>query len=238
MRRLAVAVFNTPCTVIMGVVAGRAVYVELNSGERLEEPVNVSIDSAEPRIGEGELLSGHIAITSLSTTIVKAVALSKPAYVLELGGLRPLARGAVSVRGVRAREFSAWEQVWNKPVYLSAESPTLVACASRAGPLLNITVAPSDVELASVIAATTDALKGAGEVSLNCTCRLRALPCEVFAVKGSAYALARFYLNSSSPKWATVLFVAGEGGITLHSVEVELPEAARAARELAKYLLK
>ena len=50
---------------------------------------------------------------------MKAVALGHPAYMLDLGGLRPLLRKAVPTRSVKGREFGGWEQVWNKPIFLS-----------------------------------------------------------------------------------------------------------------------
>jgi hypothetical protein len=80
-----VASFTTPCTVVVGVVSQKVVYLEVDSGKRVEEPVGVDVESAEPRV-DREFLSGHVALTSFGTTIVKAVALGRPAYVLDLGG--------------------------------------------------------------------------------------------------------------------------------------------------------
>jgi hypothetical protein len=117
-----VASFTTPCTVALGVVSQKVVYLEVDSGKRVEEPVGVDVESAEPRV-DREFLSGHVALTSFGTTIVKAVALGHPAYVLDLGGLRPLLRKAVPTRSVKGREFGAWEQVWNTPIFLSDKNP-------------------------------------------------------------------------------------------------------------------
>ncbi|WP_148682345.1 hypothetical protein [Pyrobaculum neutrophilum] len=229
------ASFNTPCTVVVGVSSGRAVYLEVESGRRVEEHVGVDVDSVEPR-ADGDFLAGHVAFTSFATTIVKAVALRRPAYVLDYGGLRPLPQRAVAVSNVKAREFGAWEQVWNKPVYLSASGATVVVGASRAGSLLHINAVPSDVELAKRIWATAGVLQRAGELSLNCTCRLGLMPYEVFVSRGNRYVVAKFYLNASSPRSRRAFFIAGEGGNVVERREVDVGEAEVVAYEFIKLL--
>ncbi|WP_258870644.1 hypothetical protein [Pyrobaculum aerophilum] len=141
------ATFDTPCVVALGVVKNKVFYLEVESGKKAEEYIGVEIDSAEPGIS-GEFITGHLAIASFSTTIVKGVALAKPVYVLDLEGLKPLAKRAVTLRHVKAREFGAWEPVWNKPLYLTDASPSVAVGVSRAGSLLHINAVPSDIELA------------------------------------------------------------------------------------------
>jgi hypothetical protein len=230
-----VASFTTPCTVVMGVVSQKAVYVEVDSGKRVEEPVGVDLESAEPRV-DGEFLSGHLAFTSFGTTIVKAVALGRSAYVLDLGGLRPLVRKAVTTRSVKDREFGSWEQVWNKPIFLSDRNPTVAVGASRAGALLHLNAVPSDVELAKKVWAVAGVLQKAGALTLNCICRLGLMPVEVTAVRGNRYVLAKFYLNASSPRSRKVFFIVGEGGNVIQRMEVDVAEAEATAYELLKYV--
>jgi hypothetical protein len=230
-----VASFTTPCTVVMGVVSQKAVYVEVDSGRRVEEPVGVDLESAEPRV-DGEFLSGHLAFTSFGTTIVKAVALGRSAYVLDLGGLRPLMRKAVTIRNVKDREFGSWEQVWNKPIFLSDRNPTVAVGASRAGALLHLNAVPSDVELAKKVWAVAGVLQKAGALTLNCVCRLGLMPVEVTAIRGNRYVLAKFYLNTSSPRSRKVFFIVGEGGNVIQRMEVDVAEAEAAAYELLKYV--
>jgi hypothetical protein len=230
-----VASFNTPCTVALGVVSQRVVYLEVESGKRVEEVVGVDIDSAEPRIS-GEFLTGHVAFTSFGTTIVKAVALGRPAYVLDLGGLKPLVRRAISLKNIKGREFGAWEEVWNKPVFLTDSNPTVAVGASRAGSLLHINAVPSDVELAKKVWAVAGVLQRAGALALNCTCRLGLMPVEVTAIRGNRYIVAKFYLNSASPRSKKVFFIAGEGGNVLQRKEVEISEAELTAYEFVGIL--
>jgi hypothetical protein len=230
-----VASFTTPCTVVMGVVSQKAVYVEVDSGKRVEEPVGVELESAEPRV-DGEFLSGHLAFTSFGTTIVKAVALGRAAYVLDLGGLRPLVRKAVTTRSVKDREFGSWEQVWNKPIFLSDRNPTVAVGASRAGALLHLNAVPSDVELAKKVWAVAGVLQKVGALTLNCVCRLGLMPVEVTAVRGNRYVLAKFYLNASSSRSRKVFFIVGEGGNVIQRMEVDVAEAEAAAYELLKYV--
>jgi hypothetical protein len=230
-----VASFTTPCTVVMGVVSQKAVYVEVDSGKRVEEPVGVDLESAEPRV-DGEFLSGHLAFTSFGTTIVKAVALGRSAYVLDLGGLRPLVRKAVTTRSVKDREFGSWEQVWNKPIFLSDRNPTVAVGASRAGALLHLNAVPSDVELAKKVWAVAGVLQKAGALTLNCVCRLGLMPVEVTAIRGNRYVLAKFYLNASSPRSRKVFFIMGEGGNVIQRMEVDVAEAEAAAYEFLKYV--
>jgi hypothetical protein len=230
-----VASFTTPCTVVMGMVSQKAVYVEVDSGKRVEEPVGVDLESAEPRV-DGEFLSGHLAFTSFGTTIVKAVALGRVAYVLDLGGLRPLVRKAVTTRSVKDREFGSWEQVWNKPIFLSDRNPTVAVGASRAGALLHLNAVPSDVELAKKVWAVAGVLQKAGALTLNCICRLGLMPVEVTAVRGNRYVLAKFYLNASSPRSRKVFFIVGEGGNVIQRMEVDVAEAEATAYELLKYV--
>jgi len=230
-----VASFTTPCTVVMGVVSQKAVYVEVDSGKRVEEPVGVDLESAEPRV-DGEFLSGHLAFTSFGTTIVKAVALGRSAYVLDLGGLRPLVRKAVTTRSVKDREFGSWEQVWNKPIFLSDRNPTVAVGASRAGALLHLNAVPSDVELAKKVWAVAGVLQKAGALTLNCVCRLGLMPVEITAIRGNRYVLAKFYLNVSSPRSRKVFFIVGEGGNVLQRIEVDAAEAEATAYELLKYV--
>jgi len=230
-----VASFTTPCTVVMGVVSQKVVYVEVDSGKRVEEPLGVDLESAEPRV-DREFLSGHLAFTSFGTTIVKAVALGRSAYVLDLGGLRPLVRKAVTTRSVKDREFGSWEQVWNKPIFLSDRNPTVAVGASRAGALLHLNAVPSDVELAKKVWAVAGVLQRAGALTLNCVCRLGLMPVEVTAVRGNQYVLAKFYLNASSPRSRKVFFIVGEGGNVIQRREVDVAEAEAAAYELLKYV--
>jgi hypothetical protein len=230
-----VASFTTPCTVVMGVVSQKAVYVEVDGGKRVEEPVGVDLESAEPRV-DGEFLSGHLAFTSFGTTIVKAVALGRSAYVLDLGGLRPLMRKAVTTRSVKDREFGSWEQVWNKPIFLSDRNPTVAVGASRAGALLHLNAVPSDVELAKKVWAVAGVLQKAGALTLNCVCRLGLMPVEIAAIRGNRYVLAKFYLNASSPRNRKVFFIMGEGGNVIQRMEVDVAEAEAAAYELLKYV--
>jgi hypothetical protein len=219
----------------MGMVSQKAVYVEVDSGKRVEEPVGVDLESAEPRV-DGEFLSGHLAFTSFGTTIVKAVALGRSAYVLDLGGLRPLVRKAVTTRSVKDREFGSWEQVWNKPIFLSDRNPTVAVGASRAGALLHLNAVPSDVELAKKVWAVAGVLQKAGALTLNCICRLGLMPVEVTAVRGNRYVLAKFYLNASSPRSRKVFFIVGEGGNVIQRMEVDVAEAEATAYELLKYV--
>ncbi len=229
------ASFTTPCTVVVGVVSRKVVYLEVDSGKRVEEPVGVDLESAEPR-ADREFLSGHVAYTSFGTTIVKAVALGHSAYVLDLGGLKPLLRKAVPTRSVKVREFGAWEQVWNKPIFLSDKNPTVAVGASRAGALLHINAVPSDVELAKKVWAVAGVLQRAGALTLNCTCRLGLMPVEAAAVRGNRYVVAKFYLNTSSPRSRKVFFIVGEGGSVLQRKEVDVEEAEVTAYELLKSL--
>lgn len=229
------ATFTTPCTVAIGVVAGRVVYVEVDSGRRVEDYVGVDVESYEPRV-EGDFLKGHLALTSFSSTIVKGVALMKDAYVLDYGGLRPLARRAVSMKSVKSREFGAWEQVWSRPVLLSAGSPTVAVGASRAGSLLHINAVPSDVELVKRAWATASVLQRAGELSINCTCRLGVMPLEVFVRRGNRYVVAKFYLNTSSQWSKRAFFILGEGGNVLDRRAVDVGEAEVVAYEYIKLL--
>jgi hypothetical protein len=219
----------------MGVVSQKAVYVEVDSGKRVEEPVGVDLESAEPRV-DREFLSGHLAFTSFGTTIVKAVALGRSAYVLDLGGLRPLVRKAVTTRSVKDREFGSWEQVWNKPIFLSDRNPTVAVGASRAGALLHLNAVPSDVELAKKVWAVAGVLQKAGALTLNCVCRLGLMPVEITAIRGNRYVLAKFYLNVSSPRSRKVFFIVGEGGNVLQRIEVDAAEAEATAYELLKYV--
>ncbi len=229
------ASFNTPCTVVLGVVARKVVYLEVEGGKRVEELVGVDVESVEPR-ADGEFLAGHVAFASFGTTIVKAVALGRPAYVLDLGGLKPLVRKAVPVRSVKGREFGAWEQVWNKPIFLSDRNPTVAVGASRAGALLHINAVPSDVELAKKVWAVAGVLQRAGALTLNCTCRLGLMPVEVTAIKGNRYVVAKFYLNTSSLRSRKVFFIVGEGGNVLQRREVEVGDSEVAAYEILKYM--
>jgi hypothetical protein len=230
-----VASFTTPCTVVVGVVSQKVVYLEVDSGKRVEEPVGVDVESAEPRV-DREFLSGHVALTSFGTTIVKAVALGHPAYVLDLGGLRPLLRKAVPTRSVKGREFGAWEQVWNTPIFLSDKNPTVAVGASRAGALLHINAVPSDVELAKKVWAVAGVLQRGGALTLNCTCRLGLMPVEVTVVRGNRYVVAKFYLNASSPRSRKVFFIVGEAGNVLQRREVDTAEAEVTAYEFLKYI--
>ena len=216
-------------------VSQKAVYVEVDSGKRVEEPVGVDLESAEPRV-DREFLSGHLAFTSFGTTIVKAVALGRSAYVLDLGGLRPLVRKAVTTRSVKDREFGSWEQVWNKPIFLSDRNPTVAVGASRAGALLHLNAVPSDVELAKKVWAVAGVLQKAGALTLNCVCRLGLMPVEITAIRGNRYVLAKFYLNVSSPRSRKVFFIVGEGGNVLQRIEVDAAEAEATAYELLKYV--
>ncbi|MCU7786697.1 hypothetical protein ODS41_01970 [Pyrobaculum sp. 3827-6] len=229
------ATFNTPCTLALGVVGKRLVYLDVESGRRVEEYVGVDVDSAAPDVGR-DFLEGHVALASFSTSIVKAVALAKPAYVLDLEGLRPLARKAVTVAGVRAREFGAWEQVWNKPILLSNASPTVALGASRAGSLLHINAVPTDVELVGKAWATARVLQRGGELSMNCTCRLGLMPLEIFVRRGNRYVVAKFYLNATSPRSRRAFFILGEGGNVLQRRDVDIGEAEVVAFEYVKQL--
>ncbi|AAL64999.1 hypothetical protein [Pyrobaculum aerophilum] len=229
------ATFDTPCVVALGVVKNKVFYLEVESGKRAEEYIGVEIDSAEPGIS-GEFIIGHLAIASFSTTIVKGVALAKPVYVLDLEGLKPLAKRAVTLRHVKAREFGAWEPVWNKPLYLTDASPSVAVGASRAGSLLHINAVPSDIELAKKIWATAKVLQRGGELNLNCTCRLGLMPYEIFVRRGNRYIVAKFYLNASSPRSKKAFFIMGEGGNVLQRKEVDVAEAEITAFEFINLL--
>lgn len=228
------ATFATPCVVAIGVSSKRVIYLEVESGRRIEELVGVDVDSAEPAVGE--FIKGHIALASFSTTIVKGVALYKSAYILDASGLRPLAKRAVTLNSVKAREFGAWEQVWNLPIFLSQQNPTVAVGASRAGSLFHINAVPSDIELAEKIWASARVLQKAGEFSINCTCRLGVMPVEVFARNGNRYIVAKFYLNITSPRSRKVFLIAGEGGNVIERREVEVDGAEIAAYDMLKHL--
>lgn len=229
------ASFNTPCAVALGVVKGKVVYLEVESGKRVEEHIGINVDSAEPNVS-GDFLSGHVAVASFATTIVKGVALARDAYVLDADGLRPLQRRAVTISSIKAKEYGAWEQIWNKPIFLSNSSPTVAIGASRAGSLLHINAVPSDVELAKKIWAVARILQRGGGLSLNCTCRLGLMPYEVFVSRGNRYLVAKFYLNASSPRSKSVFFIVGEGGNVVKRAEVGIDEAEAAAYEYIKLL--
>ncbi|MEM1597332.1 MAG: hypothetical protein QXP31_02615 [Pyrobaculum sp.] len=229
------ASFNTPCVVALGVVKGKVVYLEVDSGRRAEEHVGVEVDSAEPVVGS-DFLHGHVALASFSITIVKAVALQKEAYLLDVEGLRPLPRRAVSVASVKAREYGGWESVWNKPILLSQSSPTIAVGASRAGSLLHVNAVPTDVEVVKRAWAAARVMQRAGDFSLNCTCRLGLMPVELFARRGNRYVIAKFYLNSSSPRSKKAFFIMGEGGNVLERKEVDIFEAEVVAYEFINKL--
>jgi len=230
-----VATFTTPCVVLAGVVGGRAVYLELDSGKRVEEFVGVDVDSAAPAV-VGDFLEGHLAVTSYSATIVKGVALLKPAYVLDAEGLRPLVKKAVTVRSVKAKEFGSWEPLWNKPVFLQRSGPTVAVGFSRAGALLHINAVPSNVEIAEKALAVARILQRGGELHVNCTCRLGLMPVEIFVRRDGRYIVAKFYLNASSPRSSKAFFIAGEGGNVLERREVGLAEAEVVAYEFLSKL--
>ncbi|ABL88103.1 conserved hypothetical protein [Pyrobaculum islandicum DSM 4184] len=229
------ATFNTPCVVALGISSGKAIYLEVESGKRVEEYVGVSIDSVEPGV-HGEFLSGHMAFASFSTTIVKAVAIGKPAYVLDLSGFKPLPQKVVTLNSIKSREFGKWESVWNKPIYLSTSGLTVAIGASRAGSLLHINAVPSDVELAKKVLATAGVLQRAGELSMSCTCRLGLMPYEIFVTKGNRYIVAKFYLNATSDRSKKVFFIAGEGGNVIRRREAEVAEAEIVAYEFIRSL--
>ncbi|MEZ0318387.1 MAG: hypothetical protein ABWK05_00110 [Pyrobaculum sp.] len=229
------ASFNTPCVVILGVVKGRVMYVEVDSGRRAEEHVGVEVDSVEPVVGT-DFLHGHLAVVSFFTTIVKAVALQKEAYLFDVDGLRPLPKRAVSVASVKAKEYGEWESVWNKPILLSQSSPTVAVGASRAGSILHINAVPTDVEVVKKAWATARVMRRAGDFNINCTCRLGLMPVELFARRGNRYIIAKFYLNLTSPRSKKAFFIMGEGGNLLERKEVDLYEAEVVAYEFINKL--
>ncbi|MEM0479244.1 MAG: hypothetical protein QXS16_02880 [Pyrobaculum sp.] len=229
------ATFTTPCTIAMGVVKGRVVYLEIDGGKRSEDFVGVEVESAEPRV-EGDFIKGHLAVASFSSTIVKGVALLKDVYIFDYGGLRPLVKKIVSVKSVKSKEFGAWEHIWNRPLLLTAGSPTVAIGASRAGSLLHINAVPTDVELLKKAWAAASVLQKVGELNLNCTCRIGVMPLEIFIHRGNRYIVAKFYLNTSSRWSKKAFFIMGEGGNVIDRREVDVDEAEIVAYEYIKRL--
>ncbi|MFN7106408.1 MAG: hypothetical protein ACK4M3_07500 [Pyrobaculum sp.] len=207
------ATFSTPCVIALGVVRERLIYLDVESGRKVEEHIGISIDSIEP--SQGEFLHGHVVLASFATSTVKGVALGKPAYVLDTGGLRPLAKRAVTMRNIKEKEFGSWEHVRDVPIFLSNTNPTIAVGASRAGSLLHINAVPSDIELSKRVWATAGVMRKGGELSLHCVCRLGLMPYEIFVGRANRYIVARFYLNSTSPRSKKVVFIMGEGGNVL-----------------------
>ncbi len=221
------ATFNTPCVIAVGVSGGRVIYLDVESGKKIEEKVEVSLDSVEPEVRD--FVRGHVALASFSSTTVKGVALSKQAYLLDASGLRPLSQRAVSLSAVKNREYGSWEHVWNTPIFLSNTNPTIAIGASRAGTLLHINAVPSSIEVARKAWVTARILQRIGELSLNCVCRLGLMPYEILARRGSKYVVARFYLNTSRSE--RVLFIVGEGGNVVYKSEVSIEDVETAAYE-------
>ncbi len=71
---------------------------------------------------------------------------------------------------------------------------------------------------------------------MNCTCRLGLMPVEVTALRGNRYVVAKFYLNTSSPRSRKVFFIVGEAGNVLQRREVDAAEAEVTAYEFLKYI--
>ncbi|MFN3804058.1 MAG: hypothetical protein ACK4SY_03285 [Pyrobaculum sp.] len=229
------ATFTTPCVITLGVVRGRLTYLDVETGRKVEEHIGVSIDSIEPKL-QGDFLYGHVVLASFATSTVKGVALGRPAYVLDTGGLRQLARRVVTTRNIKGKEFGSWEHVGDTPIFLSDVNPTVAVGASRAGSLLHINAVPSDIELSRRVWATAGVMRRGGHLSLHCVCRLGLMPYEIFVGRGNRYIVARFYLNSSSPRSKKAFFIMGEGGNVLDRREVDIGEAEAAAYELINRL--
>lgn len=202
----------TPATVAVGQRGGRLsfYYVEADKFHDMSYPIE-GVDLAELSI-QGSELRSHLVMASLSTSIVKAVAVDGDVDVLDAAGLRRMKRMKVTIQSVRNREVGKWEDAWNKLLIIGGGERALALGASRAGALFHINASLTDRRRIETALNVLLALKGFGETTLTCSCRLGPMPVEILSRHDNEYVLVKIYFNILSRKSEEVVVIRGIGG--------------------------
>jgi len=216
--------FETPTTVIIGRsdsklvvnVIDRGVVEVGNLGNLASKVAELNVDGIE--------LHGHIAVTAFAPTIVKAAAIDGEAYVLggQHLGIHALPRLRITYKGVKMREFGRWVPVWDSVIVLGALSDTVpIIGFSRAGTLLHMSIGRASVDRIFTLGELLEFVKKVGEVVATCTCRIGAMPFEIYVRRGSRYLLIKLYVNEEYEQSRRVLVLVSESGAVLERAIVE-----------------
>ncbi|AEA11738.1 hypothetical protein TUZN_0240 [Thermoproteus uzoniensis 768-20] len=202
----------TPAVVAIGSRGGRLVAYDVEGGKFYDLPIGLEgIDVAELKI-EGFSVRSHVAVASYATSFIKAIAVDGDAELLDVGGLRKMQRGAVTIQTVKGREFGRWDDVWNKLILIGGPAGVLAIGASRAGSLLHLSTARTDARHVKAVTDSLELLRKFGEVSVACSCRLGLLPVELLARRGTEYVLVKIYMNIQNRRSDGVVVIKGSGG--------------------------